>query len=697
MTHDLLFEIGCEELPASFVDAAVSALPELITTRMVALRLTHGEVTALGTPRRLALIVRDLGEHQADLDEEVMGPPVSAAFKDGAPTKAAEAFAAKLGVAVGELERVATPKGEYLRGRRRELGTVAAKLLPAVLAELVRAIPFRKSMRWGSGTFSFGRPVKWLLARLDEEVVPVELEGLSAGGVSYGHRFLHPAPVPIPSPGSYIDKLREARVVVDPKERSLRMLERLEAAASSLGGTLIDDAFLVRENLSLVEDPQVVAGGFEAEFLALPEEVILEVARGHQRYFCVRGHDGRLLPSYLAVVNTAESPEQIRRGNDRVMRARLSDARFFHGEDLKRSLASRRSELGGIVFQNRLGSVLAKVERIERLVATLGDRLALPAETVSAAVTGAGLAKCDLVTWMVREFPELEGQVGRAYALAQDNPVEVADVIRDHYKPKGAGDVPSPGRAGALVALSDRLDTLVGCFAVGLTPTGAADPFALRRACITTLRTLLAHAFELSLGDAIREAHRGYVAAGVTLDLGEEELTSALLGFFRDRLRGLLSESLPADAVEAALFVAQDRPLDAKARAEALSGLDRETRAKVGEVFKRATNIAKDAQAGAPQRGTEAAEQALYDGFFAVKDAIEACVRARDYASALRRVAEIAPLLATFFDEVMVLADDEAVRTSRLCLMRAIRDTCSSLAALELLAVEGAARARRPE
>ncbi len=687
MQEDLLFEIGCEELPASFVSAALAALPELMATRLLGLRLAHGEVRALGTPRRLAVIVTALADRQADLDEELMGPPVSAAFKDGVATKAAEAFAAKLGVPVHELERVPTPKGEYLRGRRREEGQSAAGLLPALLADVARAIPFRKSMRWGTGSFAFGRPVRWLLARFGGELVPVELEGMHAAGETYGHRFLHPQAIPIARASEYEGKLRAARVLVDPAERRARMLERLEGAAGELGGALIVDEFLVGENLSLVEEPEVVAGSFEPDFLALPEEVILEVARGHQRYFGVRGADGRLLPSYLAVVNTKESPEIIRRGNDRVMRARLADARFFHREDLKRDLASRRADLGGIVFQHRLGSVLGKVERIEQMVRALGGSLRLDTATVEHAALGAGLAKCDLVTFMVGEFPELEGQVGRAYALAQGHAVEVADVIVEHYKPKGAGDEPAKGKPGALVAIADRLDTLVGCFAVGLSPTGAADPYALRRACLTTLRTLLAHGFDLELGAAFEAAYQGYAAAGIALDLGAAELKRALLAFFRDREKGLFGETLPHDAVDASLFVASARPLDARARAEALSRLDGDTRAKLGEVFKRATNIAKDAPSGVPERGTEAAEHALYDGFFARKRLIEESTASGDYGAAFRTIAELAPLLATYFDEVMVMDEDERVRMSRLSLMGTISVTCSSLAALELLAV----------
>jgi len=683
MAEDLLFEIGCEELPASFVEGALNALPTLLGDRLAQLRLEHGGIRVLGTPRRIAVIVPGLSAHQPDLDEEVMGPPVAAAFKDGKPTKAAEAFAQKVGVAVDALERVATPKGEYLRGVRREKGRPAMELLPTALAELVRAIPFRKSMRWGSGSLAWGRPIRWLCALYGATVVPVVIEGIECGASTWGHRFLHPGEIRIGAAGDYVDALRRARVLVDPEERRQAMLERLHAKAKELGGALIEDEFLVGENLSLVEDPQVVAGSFEREFLEIPEEVILEVARGHQRYFGVRGPDAKLLPRYLAVVNTAEAPELIVRGNDRVMRARLSDALFFLKTDKKQPLVSRRAGLSGVVFQQKLGTMLEKAERIEALAGALGEQLGIDAATIVTAKRGAHLAKCDLVSLMVGEFPELQGSVGRSYALAQGEDAPVADVIREHYRPKGAHDEPAETVAAALVALGDRLDTLIGCFGIGLRPTGTADPYALRRACLGVLRTLLARGLDLRVSDAVALTKAAYDAQGKSLSVPEEEVAT----FFRDRLKGVLVESAPSDAVEAALGVAADRPLDAKARATAIATLDAATRAKVGEVFKRATNIAKDAPEGVPTRGTEAAEGVLFERFFSEKDAIEAACASGDYASAFGRIAALAPVLSDYFQAVMVMADDLDVRANRLRLMRAIGVTCSSLARLDVLAV----------
>ena len=690
-TQELLFEIGCEELPASFVEAALAALPTLAAKRLGELRLTHGSIETLGTPRRLALLVHELAAVQPDLEQEMVGPPIQAAFRDDKPTRAAEAFAAKLGCSVAELRRVETPKGVYVAGTKREAGRPALELLPAALVDIAKAIPFRKAMRWGTGSFTFGRPIRWVVALLGAELVELELAGVRSGRSSFGHRFLHPEPVLIAAPERYVAALREAHVLVVPHERAALMRQRLIEAGARAGGSWIEDPFLLGENLSLCEEPHVVVGSFEPEFLELPEAVVLEVARGHQRYFCVRGADGRLLPKYLAVVNTAEKPEVIQLGNDRVMRARLSDARFFCREDLARPLAERRAELGRVVFQERLGTVLAKTERAEALVRRLGTALGLPARSIELAAEGTRLGKCDLVTRMVGEFPELQGQVGRAYAERQGMAPELAAVLSDHYLPRGASDPTAPTDAGALAAIADRLDTVAGCFGVGLAPTGANDPYGLRRACIGTLRTLLDRGFNLSLCAAFDATIDGFVEAKVALELDRAALGAKLAAFFRDRLRGLLCDGIDADVVDAVLGVAADRPLDARARARAILALDPKIRASVGELFKRATNIAKSAPEGEPvaPSGVVAtvlpSEQALHDGYLALRERLGALHAKGEYGAAFEALAAFTPLLARYFDEVFVMDEDPAVRDNRLRLMRAISESCTTLAQLQLL------------
>ena len=724
MSRDLLLEIGCEELPAGFVEAALAALPRLVERAMSDLRLEHGDIDVYGTPRRLAVLVHAVSEAQPDLDEEVVGPPVNAAYKDGVPTRAAEAFAQKLGVGIDELRRVETPKGVYLAGTRREKGRPAQDLLPGALQALVPAVSFRKSMRWGRGDWgadpwghgrwddthggepgateerTFGRPVRWLCALFGDDVVQFDVTGLRSGRQTRGHRFLAPAPVAIARPSEYLAVLRNVHVIADPAERARLMHERLAEAAAAEGGELVADDFLMRENLHLVEDPAVVAGGFDEAFLTLPERVIVAVAKGHQRWFCVARREPSagsgqlgakaLMPRYLAVVGTAERPDLVRRGMDRVMRARLADARFFFEEDLKRPLADRKEALGGIVFHHRLGTVLAKVERVTTLVAELGKLTSLPEAAMATAAAGAQLCKCDLTTLMVGEFPELQGEMGMAYAKRQGVAAPIAEVICDHYLPKGAGDATPAGDAAALVALADRLDTLVGCFAIGLAPSGAADPFALRRAAIGSLRIVLDRGFGLSLVAAVRAAYD--LHRSVSLDLGEGELEAKLGAFLRDRLRGILGESLPGDAVDAALGVADDRPVDARERARALDALDAATRVRLGEVFKRATNIAKQAPPGEPELPPgelHASERALFEGFASLRGELSELVRSRSYAAAFGRVAAFAPLLDRYFVDVFVMADEPVVRDCRLRLMRAISETVGALARLELLAPGG--------
>jgi glycyl-tRNA synthetase beta chain len=553
----LLLEIGAEELPSSFVDAALAALPKIVADELAKARLTHGAVRALGTPRRLAVLVQDVTTRQLDLDEEVVGPPEAAAFKEGKPTKAAEAFAAKLGVGVDALrivEKAAGPKakpGRYVVGQRVEAGRAATELLGACLRAVCAAVPFRKSMRWADLDETFGRPVQWIVALFGDEVVPFSFGGVTSGRSSRGHRFLAPAAFDVASPSAYVEALRARHVLVDREERVRAMMDRVEAAARAAGGTQDPEAMLVDENASLVEEPHVVTGSFDRAFLALPAAVIRAVARGHQRYFCVQKSDDVLLPSYLAVVNTANRPDLIAKGTDRVMRARLADARFFWEEDQKTPLDARYEKLGGIVFHNRLGTVREKVDRVERLAARIAGALGLDDARKAAVARAARLAKCDLVTLMVGEFPELQGHMGRAYALGQGEPADIADAVRDHYKPVGAQDDVAPSDVAAAIALADRMDTLTGCFAVGLVPTGAADPFALRRACIGALRTLLDRGYaSLSFGALVGWAYEGF--EGKKLDAAKEATIAKVEEFALERLRGLIVSvtSVPvADAV----------------------------------------------------------------------------------------------------------------------------------------------------
>jgi glycyl-tRNA synthetase beta chain len=556
-SRPLLLEIGVEELPSSFVDGALAALPKIVEAELAKARLSHRPVLPLGTPRRLAVHVGEVASQQLDLDEEVIGPPEAVAFKDGKATKAAEAFAAKLGAPLASLvvvEKAAGPKqkpGRYVVGRRVETGRPSMDLLGGVLQRVCAAIPFPKSMRWGALEATFGRPVQWLVALFGTEIVTFSFAGVPSGRSSRGHRFLAPELFDVAGPDAYTSQLRERHVLVDRAERARTMTDRIEAQACALGAGFDSDPALLDENASLVEEPHAITGSFDPKFLELPAAVIRAVARGHQKYFCVQKSDDLLLPHYIAVVNTANRPDLIVKGMDGVMRARLADARFFWQQDLKTTLEQRSDKLGGIVFHHRLGTVREKVERIVRLSESIARRLSLDEPSRADVHRAARLCKSDLVTLMVGEFPELQGHMGRAYASAGGESRTVADAIRDHYKPLGAQDDVASGDVSATVALADRLDTLAGCFAIGLAPTGTTDPFALRRACIGALRTMLDRGYgALSFWEIAGLAYDGFDAK--KLDLTRDETVGKLEPFAAERLRGLIASatsSTVADAV----------------------------------------------------------------------------------------------------------------------------------------------------
>jgi glycyl-tRNA synthetase beta chain len=693
MSQPLLFEIGAEELPSSFVDGALESMPKLLGEALAAARIEHGAIRAFGTPRRLAVHVAAVADRQKDLDEEVVGPPEGAAFKDGKPTRAAEAFAEKLGIGVGDLavqDFVAAGRqkaGRFLVGRRREGGRPTQDLLGPMLEKLVAAIPFRKSMRWGAGEATFGRPVQWLVALYGDAVVPVRFAGLVSGRETRGHRFLAPAPFDLPHADSYLEALRGAKVLADRQERAETMLRLVEEAAKARGADYDREPALVDENVTLVEWPHIVVGGYEERFLQLPASVIRSVARGHQKYFCIQTSEDDLEPAYVAVVNTAEHVENVVRGNDRVMRARLSDANFFFEEDRKIRLDDRLAKLEGIVFHVRLGTVRAKVARIERLVGLIADAAEFTGEERMGALRAAHLCKADLVSLMVGEFPELQGHMGRAYAKVQGETPAVADAVRDHYRPLGASDGPAESPIAAAVALADRLDTLAGCLAVGLLPSGAADPFALRRACLSVQRTLLERPFEarfaaLDLDALLGHAFDGF--EGTKLDLDRAATVTRWSEFSTDRLRGLLAAKCSGAVAEAVLSgvayvggrraTAASYPVYTALKAEVLEGLV-QTKApwldSARTVAKRLSGIAKDAApalhgAGEFTKDSDKAIVALVERIDALTQAL---VTKEAISAAYASAAELATTVDRIFTDTLVNDPADALTPKRLAVL----------------------------
>lgn len=683
MARDLLLEIGTEELPASFVVPALEDLRRILTQRLADARLTHGELRTYGTPRRLAVLVTGVADRSEDITREVSGPSVKAAFdKDGRPTKAAEKFAESLGMRVEALTRVTTPKGEYVGAKVEEKGRPAFELLQEVLHAAVHGINFPKSMRWGDVETTFARPVQWLVALLGEEVVPVVLGDVKSGRTTHGHRFLAPQALELRRPAEYVESLRKAHVVPDVVERREQVLSKVRAAAERAGGRLLEDDDLVDQVTNLVELPSPVVGRFEERHLDLPPEVLVSEMKSHQRYFSVVDGKGKLLPRFVAVSNTPVRDEALSlRGYERVLKARLSDGRFFFDEDRKVPLEARVERLQRVVWQGKLGSWAEKVERFTQLALHLAERTGLAGQKAATIARAAHLAKADLVTGMVGEFPELQGVMGREYARASGEPEEVALAIYEHYLPRSASDALPTHDEGALIGLADRLDTVVGTLAIGKRPTGAADPFGLKRATIAFIRIVLARGYRFSLGEAVDRALALLQTklADVKRKAGEPPVRDEVLDFFRARLRALWEEEARGDVVEAVLSAGFDDLVAARKRLDAIKGIvGQPDFTPLAVAFKRVANIvekqARDVPPGPVDaaRLTDPAEQALYQAYLQAQREVEERIRADDYAGALREITRLKPAVDTFFDKVMVMAEDRALRENRVRLLTAI-------------------------
>ncbi len=674
---DLLLEIGAEEIPAGFMPAALAQLAGDLTKALAEARLAHGEVKAVGTPRRLAVWARAVAAKQADARTEALGPSVAAAFDAaGAPTPAALGFARSQGVEVAALQRVETPKGLRLAATRVEKGRRAGQVLPALLTRLVAGLRFKKAMRSRHDDVTFARPVRWLTALHGGKPVRVTFGEVTSGKVTYGHRFMAPGAIALKgTPEDYLARLEKAFVVADPAVRKAAVEKGLAAAARRAGGAIRPDPALVEQVTWLVEHPTAIAGAFDEASLALPPEVVVSEMRNHQRYFAVVDGQGRLTNRFVAVSGTpVRDPKVARHGYERVLRARLADARFFFEEDRKRTLESRVADLGRRTFQARLGTELQRAERIGAIAAALARAVghAAPEDLALAA----RLCKADLGTGMVGEFPELQGIMGGHYARLEGLKAEVADALTDHYKPLGAGEEMPRGDLGALVGLADRLHSLVGIVGVGEKATGAADPFGLRRAAIGILRILLDRGYHLSLRGAVEATLDAL--AGVKLAADRRAVADQVVEFVRGRLRAQWSEELDADLVEAVLAAGFDDVVDARQRLQALAVVKRrDDFVPLAVAFKRVANIQEKAPgAGAaavdPALLAEPAERALLAEVERVeREAAEARPR-RDYAAVLKAVATLKPAVDAFFDGVMVMAEDPAVRNNRLGLMRRV-------------------------
>jgi glycyl-tRNA synthetase beta chain len=682
--QDLLFELGTEELPPHALMSMSAALTDGVVKGIDAAGIPHGRVHGFATPRRLAVRIQKLAAQQPDREVERRGPPLKNAFDaQGAPTQAAVAFAKNCGVAVGDLGRLETDKGAWLVFRGTERGAATVSLLGDIVNQAVAALPTPKRMRWGAGAVEFVRPVHSVVLLYGETVVPALVLGLASGRVTAGHRFLAPRPITLKSAASYEGRLRRAKVVADfAARRELIRTEVTTAAAASGGTALIEDA-LLDEVTALVEWPVPIAGRFEQRFLRLPREVVIATVQDHQRYFAVEGADGKLSGGFITVSNIeSRDPSKVREGNERVVRPRLSDAAFFWEQDRKLPLEAHAAKLGGVVFQAKLGTYADKTVRVKALAQAIGSRIGAGTYVARAAE----LAKADLMTAMVGEFPELQGTMGRYYAEAQGEPEELALALEEHYRPRYAGDALPTTKTGQAVALADKLDTLVGIFAIEQRPTGAKDPFGLRRAALGVLRILLEGRLELDLVELLEEA-------AAAQPVRKARVADETYDFIAERLRGMLLEE-PGTTAEMldAVFANRPRsPLDAVTRLTALKEFLLLPEAGIlAGINKRIANILKKAPLGsdaAVNAGalTEDAERQLHQVLKSLRVPVEYATAQRRYAEGLKALVALRAPVDDFFERIMVMDNDIERRNNRLALLRDVQLLLGGVADLSRL------------
>ena len=692
-TGELLLEVRCEEIPARMLEGASRELATRVFEELMGRGVGPREVETGFTPRRLVLVLKGVPSRSADVEELVTGPPSKAAFApDGTPTKAAEGFAARLGLDPSRLERVRTDKGEYVAARRVVTGVPTRDILAEVLPRVLLGISWAKSMRWGNGTGPWVRPVHGVVALFDGEVVPLELFGVPAGRETVGHPTLSPRPFGVSSAAEYLAALRERAIEIRFPERVRRLEEEMAARAAARGGSLVADAPLLAKLGAICEIPGVLEGQLDPSFLELPREVLASSLRDHQSALTVE-RDGAMLPVFLTVMDRPDDPAgRVRAGNEWVVAARLADARFFWQADRQTPLADRVAALESLSFHEKLGSYAAKTERLRALAAEAAAALGW-AEQADEAARAAGLLKADLVTEMVKEFTSLQGVMGGIYAREEGYPEAVWQAIYDQYTPATTDDPLPRGRAGIATALADRLDTLAGIFGLGLVPTGTRDPFGLRRAAQGALRILLEADLPLPLEPLLRRAVLLY---GDRLRRDADAVLADLRPFLDDRVRYLLGRrGLAYDEVEAALGAAAGPAghavADVAARAAALHAVREEPAfLAVALAAKRIANITKGQPAGELDAAAlaEPAEGALHEAHARLAAEIEAAASRRDYAAALRAIGALAEPLERFFVEVMVMAEDATVRRNRLALLQSIQRTLSRVARLTEMVVE---------
>jgi glycyl-tRNA synthetase beta chain len=691
-TRDLLFEIGTEELPPRSLRRLRDALHTNLTTLLQENHLGHADSHAYATPRRLAVLVKDLAIAQPDREVVRRGPALSAAFDaSGNPTKPAEGFARSCGARVAELDRLETDKGAWLVWRSVENGKAAAEIIPGLVEKALKALPVPKRMRWGSSSIEFVRPVHWMLLLLGDEPVAAEILGIHCDRFTRGHRFHRNHQIAIAGAADYVGVLAaDGQVMADMDQRRESIRTQVIEAGEALGGKALIDAELLDEVTALVEWPVAITGSFDRRFLEVPAEALISSMQDHQKFFPVLQPDGCLMPNFITVANiVSKDPEQVRSGNERVIRARLEDAVFFWEQDRRQTLASRIPKLDAMTFQQQLGSLGDKQQRVAAVVTGIAATLGIDPRHVRRA---AALSRCDLVTSMVFEFPELQGVMGRYYALHDGEDPEVASALDEQYQPRFAGDNLPSTMTGQILAVAERLDTLVGIFAIGQTPTGDKDPFGLRRAALGLLRILVEKRIDLDLQDMIATT-----AATIPATLEAGKSTPAVLTFILDRLRAYYLEAgFDVQNFDAVMARLPTRPLDFDQRMHAVQAFRQLPESdSLAAANKRIRNILRKAQENGisfpaacdTRLLQEPAERELAQALANLEADVQPLFDRREYTQALRRLATLQAPVDTFFDSVMVMSDDHALRNNRLALLNDLSELFLQVADISLLQV----------
>ena len=667
MAKDLLFEIGAEEIPAGFMPNILGQLKQLAETKLNDAHLPFESIETYGTPRRLALIVKGLADTSAEISERHKGPSASIAYDaDGNATKAAIGFARGKGLDVADL----VVEDGYIYAETKTAGVPAKDIVSEMLPQLITGLNFPKSMHWGDLDAKFVRPVRWLVALLDEEVIPVEFATVKSGNVTRGHRFLGADEITIKNAASYVDTLKENFVMVDQDARRELISKQLHDIAASKNASIVWDDDLLEEINYLVEWPTALCGGFEESYLALPDAAIITPMKDHQRYFPLVGQDGKLLPMFLTVRNGSDhSIEVVQAGNERVLRARLDDAKFFFNEDRKKPLIDRQDGLTKIVFQEGLGNLADKTERLLKLGSVFGEECGLHEDAAVVLERATELAKTDLTTGMVTEFTELQGVMGKEYALLDGESPEVAEAIFEQYLPRFAGDVLPQTEAGKVLSIIDKVDNIVATFSRGLIPTGSQDPYALRRQTIGILNILLGSEWNISLRPIFKASME---LLNVAADK-QEELLNQVEEFFTLRLKNIfLDREVPHHVIDLLLSNNELSVADAEGLVNALLANRIDENVELVQAYTRMYNLVKDVEYTGVNSDLlkEDAEKALFEAASKASEASLAAWEAGDYAAVVAVPATLVPTINQFFEDVMVMDKDEAIKANRLQLVR---------------------------